>query len=220
MATSSDETTPLNQVVIGGTSNDDENTLLSSDDPPHEGQDVVEGKNTLGEEETDNTSNTIVKNKFQSRREVTKGLYDVALLMANVSQLKSVLDSDDSTYYMALVCLLSLSISLHLISAILLYVLLIIEKNAKNKQQHEAVNINSKERYQTQQSTSTPTPAYESVKTAVCTNCSAVTTCCRCWKIYKIDIIATFCVFGVTVLNIFITAFGSSIKSKFTMDHK
>ncbi|XP_052100350.1 ninjurin-1-like isoform X2 [Mytilus californianus] len=204
----------MNQVVIGDTSNNNENTLLSSDDPPHEGEDFVEGKNTLGEDETDNTSNTgVFTNKFQSRREVTKGLYDVALLMANVSQLKSVLDSDDSTYYMALVCLLSLSIALHLASAILLYILLIIEKNAKNKQQHDAVKINSKEGYQTKQSSLKQTPANESEKTAVCTNCFAVTPYCRCWKIYKIDIIATFCVFGVTVLNIFITAFGSSIKS-------
>ncbi|XP_052100351.1 uncharacterized protein LOC127734488 isoform X3 [Mytilus californianus] len=159
MATSSDETTPLNQVVIGDTSNNNENTLLSSDDPPHEGEDFVEGKNTLGEDETDSTSNSGVTNKFQSRREVTKGLYDVALLMANVSQLKSVLDSDDSTYYMALVCLLSLSISLHLISAILLYVLLIIEKQTKNKQQHESEIINRKEGNQTQQSPPIQTPA-------------------------------------------------------------
>ncbi|CAC5420277.1 unnamed protein product [Mytilus coruscus] len=165
------------------------------------------------EDETDSSSNTSVTNKFQSRREVTKGLYDVALLMANVSQLKSVLDSNDSTYYTFLVCLLSLSISLHLISAILLYVLLIIEKQTKNKQQHDSESINRKDGNQTQQSTPTQTPANESIKTAVCTNCFAVTPCCRCWQIYKIDIIATFCVFGVTVLNIFITAFGSSIKT-------
>jgi hypothetical protein len=36
---------------------------------------------------------TKVPNKFQARRNITHGMYDVALLMANVSQLKSVLDA-------------------------------------------------------------------------------------------------------------------------------
>ncbi|XP_071166502.1 ninjurin-2-like [Mytilus edulis] len=208
MATSSNETTPLSN-DNSSTHND---TEIDMDSPP-DGEDVVEGRNTLGADDTDSGSNPGVTNKFQSRREVTKGLYDVALLMANVSQLKSVLDSKDSRYYTALVCLLSLSISLHLISAILLYVLLIIEKQTKNKQQHDSEGINKKEGNPTQQSPTRQTSTTESGKTAVCTNCFAVTPCCRCWQIYKIDIIATFCVFGVTVLNIFITAFCSSMKT-------
>ncbi|XP_063433205.1 uncharacterized protein LOC134715164 isoform X3 [Mytilus trossulus] len=177
-----------------------EGRTLSINDSPPDGEDVVEGRNTLGEDETDSSSKSGAPNKFQSRREVTKGLYDFALLMANVSQLKTVLDTKDTTYYTTLVCLLSISISLHLISAILLYVLLIIEKQTKNKQQ-----------YDNEQSTPKQTSATESVKTAVCTNCFAVTSCCRCWRIYEIDIIATLCVFGVTVINIFITAFYSSV---------
>ncbi|XP_071166505.1 ninjurin-2-like isoform X1 [Mytilus edulis] len=187
-------------------------TEIDIDSPP-DGEDVVEGRNTLSDDDTDSSSKSGPTNKFQSRREVTKGLYDVALLMANVSQLKSILDSKDNTYYTALVCLLSFSISLHLISAMLLYVLLIIEKQTKNKQQQNSEGINKKEGNQTQQSTPKQTPATESVKTAVCTNCFAVTPSCRCWQIYKIDIIATLCVFGVTVINIFITAFYSSVKT-------
>ncbi|XP_063431227.1 uncharacterized protein LOC134713869 isoform X2 [Mytilus trossulus] len=208
MATSSNETTPL----ANDNSSTHNDTEIDMGSPPN-GEDVVEGRNTLGNDDTVSSSKPDASNKFQSRREVTKGLYDVALLMANVSQLKSVLDSKDNTYYTALVCLLSLSISLHLISAILLYVLLVIEKQNKNKQQHDSEGINKKEGIQTQQSMTRQTSATGSVKTAVCTNCFAVTPCCRCWQIYKIDIIATFCVFGVTVLNIFITAFCSSMKT-------
>ncbi|XP_063433207.1 uncharacterized protein LOC134715164 isoform X5 [Mytilus trossulus] len=211
MASPKTESVPLKHAHDGGYDSDN-NTLRSRNssidnsftkvemDSPPDGEDVVEGRNTLGEDETDSSSKSGAPNKFQSRREVTKGLYDFALLMANVSQLKTVLDTKDTTYYTTLVCLLSISISLHLISAILLYVLLIIEKQTKNKQQ-----------YDNEQSTPKQTSATESVKTAVCTNCFAVTSCCRCWRIYEIDIIATLCVFGVTVINIFITAFYSSV---------
>ncbi|XP_076101554.1 ninjurin-2-like [Mytilus galloprovincialis] len=199
MASSKTESVPLSSL-------DNSSIKVEMDSPP-DGEDVVEGRNTLSDDDTDSSSKSGPTNKFQSRREVTKGLYDVALLMANVSQLKSVLDSKDNIYYTALVCLLSFSISLHLISAILLYVLLIIEKQTKNKQQYDSERINKKEENQMQ------TPATESVKAAVCTNCFAVTPSCRCWQIYKIDIIATLCVFGVTVVNIFITAFYSSVKT-------
>ncbi|XP_063433206.1 uncharacterized protein LOC134715164 isoform X4 [Mytilus trossulus] len=212
MASPKTESVPLKHAHDGGYDSDN-NTLRSRNssidnsftkvemDPPPEGTDEVEGRTlSINEDETDSSSKSGAPNKFQSRREVTKGLYDFALLMANVSQLKTVLDTKDTTYYTTLVCLLSISISLHLISAILLYVLLIIEKQTKNKQQ-----------YDNEQSTPKQTSATESVKTAVCTNCFAVTSCCRCWRIYEIDIIATLCVFGVTVINIFITAFYSSV---------
>jgi hypothetical protein len=36
-------------------------------------------------------------------------MYDVALLMANVSQLKSVLDAQTNPYYIPLICLLTAS---------------------------------------------------------------------------------------------------------------
>ncbi|XP_052100348.1 ninjurin-1-like [Mytilus californianus] len=215
MATSIHESIPLKQVDDGGyqselhsrNSSIDNNSTKVEMKPPPEGKDEEESPRTLIEDETESSSNTSVSNKFQSRRDVTKGLYDVALLMANVSQLRSVLDSTDNKYYMALVGLLIASISFHLISAFLLYALLIVEKQAQNKRQHANENKTKS------QSTVNQTSSNVSAKSAVCTNCFADIPSCCCWKIYKIDIVATVCVIAVTILNVFITAFGSSIKS-------
>ena len=144
------------------------------------------------------------QNKFQARRNITHGMYDVALLMANVSQLKSILDTQSHPYYILLVSLLGASIALHITSAILLYVLLIIEKNAENKRRHfEEMNKQEKDNLDSNKNM---------VKSLTnCSVCSESQQSCRCWKIYRIDYVATMCVFAVTVINIFITAFGSKL---------
>ncbi len=65
---------------------------------------------------------------------MTLGMYDVALLMANVSQLKSVLDYGGYKYNTAIIILLGVnSIGFHFISAILLYVMFVIDRNAEIK---------------------------------------------------------------------------------------
>ncbi|XP_063433204.1 uncharacterized protein LOC134715164 isoform X2 [Mytilus trossulus] len=241
MASPKTESVPLKHAHDGGYDSDN-NTLRSRNDPPPEGtdevegrtlsindsppdgEDVVEGRNTLGDpppegtdevegrrtlsindDETDSSSKSGAVNIFQSRSEITKGLYDVALLMANASQLRSAIDSTDNKYKMVLIGLLIASISLHMISAVLFYVLFIKEKQAKNKQQ--ANESNSKLEPTVKQPSSK-----DRKQSAVCTKCFADITCCHCWRVYKTDIAATFCVIAVTVLNVFITAFGHNTK--------
>ena len=142
-------------------------------------------------------------NKFQARRNITHGMYDVALLMANVSQLKSVLDEPTHPYYILLICLLAMSLTLHITSAILLYFLMIKEKNAENKRRHfeelnkkEQANLDSNENI--------------GKNITYCPNCSEQQESCECWKVYKIDVVATMFVFAVTVINVFITAFAGT----------
>jgi hypothetical protein len=144
------------------------------------------------------------QNRFQDRRNVTHGMYDVALLMANVSQLKSILDTQSHPYYNLLVSLLGASITLHITSAILLYFLMIKEKNAENKRRHfEELNKQEQNNLDSNKNM---------VKSLTdCSVCSESQQSCRCWKIYRIDNVATMCVFAVTVINIFITAFGSKL---------
>ncbi|XP_076101555.1 uncharacterized protein LOC143071246 [Mytilus galloprovincialis] len=216
MASSKTESVPLKHAHDGGYDSD-QNTLRSRNssidnsstkvemEPPPEGNDEVEGR-TLNEDETDSSSKSGAVNMFQSRCEITKGLYDVALLMANASQLRSAIDSTDNKYKTVLIVLLIASISLHLISAVFLYVLFIKEKQAKNKQQaNESINMLQ------------PTVNRKSSKgrkqSAVCPKCFVEITCCHCWRVYITDIIATLCVIAVTVLNVFITAFGHNTKS-------
>ena len=138
-------------------------------------------------------------NKFQARRNITHGMYDVALLMANVSQLKSVLDTPTNPYYIPLICLLVLSITLHITSAILLYFLMIKEKNAENKQ-HYLEELNKKEKANLDSSENIGKSA------TYCSDCSEPHASCQCWKVYKIDVVATMFVFAVTVINVFVTA--------------
>jgi len=146
---------------------------------------------------------TATPNKFQARRNITHGMYDVALLMANVSQLKSVLDAQTHPYYIPLICLLALSITLHITSAILLYFLMIKEKNAENKRRHfEELNEKEKAHLDSNENMG-KTVTY-------CSVCSEQQESCECWKVYKIDVVATMFVFAVTVINVFITAFAST----------
>ena len=142
-------------------------------------------------------------NKFQARRNITHGMYDVALLMANVSQLKSVLDAQTNPYYIPLICLLALSITLHITSAILLYFLMIKEKNAENKR-HYLEELKKKEKAHLDSN--------ENIGKSVtyCSVCTEPQESCQCWKIYKIDVVATMFVFAVTVINVFVTALAST----------
>lgn len=133
------------------------------------------------------------RNRFQIRRNISMGMYDVALLMANVSQLRTHLDSDSPKHYMLVLVFLLASILLHVISAVLLYILFAIEKLNENIKNQEPKGKNDNEGIQSQITT--------------CSFCSRNQSLCYCWHMYKIDCVATFLVFVVTVLNVFITAF-------------
>lgn len=125
-------------------------------------------------------------------------MLDVALLMANVSQLRTTLDSESAKHYTVVLSLLVASIACHIISAILLYILFVIEKVSEYSKSlrenvDEEVQCCSVQR-----------------QISICAFCSRNQTLCYCWKMYKIDCVATFFVFVVTVLNVFITAFIAS----------
>ena len=153
--------------------------------------DQFDGILQRGEDVRDGPTANNNRNGFQIRRNISMGMYDVALLMANVSQLKTLLDSDSTEHVTTVLVLLIASISLHILSAILLYILFVLEKVDENI---KIPKPNEKK-------------CNEEIQTTMCSFCSRNQSVCYCWHMIKIDCVATFFVFVVTVLNVFITAF-------------
>ncbi|XP_052828022.1 ninjurin-2 isoform X5 [Octopus bimaculoides] len=61
---------------------------------------------------------------YLTKKTMAQGLLDISLLMSNMSQLKSVLDSgQDSSYFILLVTLISVSLVLQVIVAHMLWIL-------------------------------------------------------------------------------------------------
>ncbi|XP_068894451.1 ninjurin-1 isoform X5 [Tenebrio molitor] len=88
------------------------------------------GENNAGRSQTDgNTiSDYILKsldaNKYATKKTIAQGLLDVALLTANASQLKYVLQvGEKHEFYILMLCLISISIVLQLIVAILFVII-------------------------------------------------------------------------------------------------
>ncbi|KAJ3637259.1 hypothetical protein MTP99_000733 [Tenebrio molitor] len=88
------------------------------------------GENNAGRSQTDgNTiSDYILKsldaNKYATKKTIAQGLLDVALLTANASQLKYVLQvGEKHEFYILMLCLISISIVLQVVAAILCVIL-------------------------------------------------------------------------------------------------
>uniref|UniRef100_A0A3P8ZRL7 Ninjurin-1 n=1 Tax=Esox lucius TaxID=8010 RepID=A0A3P8ZRL7_ESOLU len=128
--------------------------------------------NGIGERESEevsaprrrrNLGGQLNMNHYANKKSAAESMLDVALLMANASQLKAVLgQGPDFTFYYPLITLISISLSLQIIVGILL--IFIVKWNLNDESMHNKLNI--------------------------------------------MENVATALVFGIVVVNIFITAFG------------
>ncbi|CAM4713385.1 unnamed protein product [Leuciscus chuanchicus] len=79
-------------------------------------------------------------NHYANKKSAAESMLDVALLMANASQLKAVLEQGpEYTLYTALVTLISLSLSLQVLVGILL--IFIVKWNLNDEQKHLRLNV-------------------------------------------------------------------------------
>ncbi|CAL8337164.1 unnamed protein product [Lota lota] len=79
-------------------------------------------------------------NHYANKKSAAESMLDVALLMANAAQLKAVLEQGpDFTFYIPLIVLLSISLSLQIIVGILL--IFIVKWNLNDQSMHYKLNI-------------------------------------------------------------------------------
>ncbi|XP_043089282.1 ninjurin-1-like [Puntigrus tetrazona] len=79
-------------------------------------------------------------NHYANKKSAAESMLDVALLMANASQLKAVLEQGpQNTLYPALITLISLSLCLQVLVGILL--IFIVKWNLNDEQKHLRLNI-------------------------------------------------------------------------------
>ncbi|KAJ3602709.1 hypothetical protein NHX12_030458 [Muraenolepis orangiensis] len=79
-------------------------------------------------------------NHYANKKSAAESMLDVALLMANAAQLKVVLEQgSDFTFYVPLITLLSVSLSLQIIVGILL--IFIVKWNLNDQSTHYKLNI-------------------------------------------------------------------------------
>lgn len=79
-------------------------------------------------------------NHYANKKSAAESMLDVALLMANASQLKAVLEQGpDFVFYMPLIILISISLSLQIIVGVLL--IFIVKWNLNDESMHNKLNI-------------------------------------------------------------------------------
>ncbi|XP_037391907.1 ninjurin-1-like [Pygocentrus nattereri] len=79
-------------------------------------------------------------NHYANKKSAAESMLDVALLMANASQLKAVLEQGPQfTFYTPLITLISLSLCLQIVVGVLL--IFIVKWNLNDEEQHRQLNI-------------------------------------------------------------------------------
>ncbi|KAI4894075.1 hypothetical protein NFI96_032951 [Prochilodus magdalenae] len=79
-------------------------------------------------------------NHYANKKSAAESMLDIALLMANASQLKAVLEQGPRfTFYTPLVTLISLSLCLQIVVGMLL--IFIVKRNLNDEEQHRQLNI-------------------------------------------------------------------------------
>ncbi|KAF7660769.1 hypothetical protein LDENG_00275990 [Lucifuga dentata] len=79
-------------------------------------------------------------NHYANKKSAAESMLDVALLMANASQLKAVIEQGpDFVFYVPLIILISISLSLQIIVGILL--IFIVKWNLNDERMHSKLNI-------------------------------------------------------------------------------
>ncbi|KAK3103760.1 hypothetical protein FSP39_021697 [Pinctada imbricata] len=151
-----------------------------------QGEDVVDG---VFEDETDGKNNT---NKYSTRKNFVCSLFDVALMMANLSQLKTVLDQSGSggSWFFLLVICIGLSIILQIAFAILMLRVWCIERKMEQKCPNH-------------------TDSQRGRRKPCCTG-NVKSGCCSSELANNLDEIGLFVVFAIIMLNMVIATFGLS----------
>ncbi|XP_076013093.1 ninjurin-1 isoform X2 [Genypterus blacodes] len=78
-------------------------------------------------------------NHYANKKSAAESMLDVALLMANASQLKAVLEQGPGNFYVPLITLISVSLSLQIIVGVLL--IFIVKWNLNDESMHYKLNI-------------------------------------------------------------------------------
>ncbi|XP_036434832.1 ninjurin-1-like [Colossoma macropomum] len=79
-------------------------------------------------------------NHYANKKSAAESMLDIALLMANASQLKAVLEQGPQfTFYTSLITLISLSLCLQIVVGVLL--IFIVKWNLNDEEQHRQLNI-------------------------------------------------------------------------------
>ncbi|XP_026163857.1 ninjurin-1-like [Mastacembelus armatus] len=79
-------------------------------------------------------------NNYANKKSAAESMLDVALLMANASQLKAVLaEGPDFTYYVPIITLISISIILQILVGIML--IFIVKWNLNDERMHYRLNV-------------------------------------------------------------------------------
>ncbi|KAJ0023213.1 hypothetical protein NQD34_003112 [Periophthalmus magnuspinnatus] len=88
----------------------------------------------------DRTKGPLNMNHYANKKSAAESMLDVALLMANASQLKAVLQQGpDFTFYTVLIALISISLILQILVGILL--IFIVKWNLNDERMHYRLNI-------------------------------------------------------------------------------
>ncbi|XP_063303773.1 ninjurin-2 [Pelobates fuscus] len=83
---------------------------------------------------------TLNINHYATKKTLAESMLDVALFMANATQLKAVLEQGPGfTYYITLITLISLSLALQLIIGVLL--IIIARRNINDTEKHERLDL-------------------------------------------------------------------------------
>ncbi|KAK3102955.1 hypothetical protein FSP39_015255 [Pinctada imbricata] len=137
-------------------------------------------------------------NKYSSRKSFVCSLFDVALMMANFSQMKTVLDQnqEEQKWYYVLLSCIGLSILLQIVFAVLMLIVWCIERRLEQRCPHHKVT--------NRDGNSTP----QSQTGGTCCIGNTKSKCCSSDVADTLDEIGLFVVFIVIVLNIVIVSFG------------
>ncbi|BFZ08430.1 hypothetical protein BsWGS_11469 [Bradybaena similaris] len=143
-------------------------------------------------------------NHYGMRKAVSQALMDVALMMVNISQLRTLLTSDDDIdFRLVLTYLVSFSLGFQILFAIVLYTIWIREYEQRQKDKYL-----KKSRKVAKVAGRTNTAA------AIEAGNSKGQTCCEGRRITSIlSYVSMALAFAITVINMFITGFGIEVES-------
>lgn len=182
----------------------------SADDIDSNG-DEVDNNRPPGQENSDeqpnNHQNLLLKDAFSDRKNLVRGLCDASLIAANVSQLRTVLDSDpDNKFYIPLLTLIGLSLLSHIVFGII--IIQMCREERKSESQHlEALKTPSKQK-ESQDQKSMPVSG-RNLEAIVRDRIPCVNkTCTHCRRYQTYDDLSILVIFFLIVLNVAISGLG------------
>ena len=158
--------------------------------------------------------NASTTNRYSARKKFVSSTFDISLFVANISQLKTVVDlgkvndAQFLPYYKLTVILLGMSLIFQLIFALMMIGIWIIERRLEQNCQNHGQVLS----YASPSSPTTPTPS------GCCGN-GTRSKCCRSECAEILDEIGIFIVFFTIMANIVISAFGLTGNVAIEMGH-